>query len=59
MTDQLPSTDAIHNTDAFRRAGEDAGVDLPVDIDLKALAEEVFKLMKEDLRRERERQGKP
>jgi hypothetical protein len=59
MSDPTRLNALIPTTEGLRRAAIEAGVDLPTDVDLKALAEEVFKLMKEELRHERERQGKP
>ncbi len=37
---------------------QEQGAEQPVKIDLQKLAREVYALMKEDLRRERERQGR-
>ncbi len=37
---------------------QEQGAEQPVKIDLQELAREVYALMKEDLRRERERQGR-
>jgi hypothetical protein len=59
MSDPLHAAGAAQEAADLAHGPADEGAALPAEIDLPALAKEIYILLKEDLRHERERQGKP
>jgi len=59
MIDQYHPEGPSEQAEVLQYSPVDNADTLSPDIDLQALAKEIYTLLKEELRRERERQGKP
>jgi len=59
MIDQYHPEGPSDQAEVLRHTPVDDADTLSPEIDLQALAKEIYTLLKEELRRERERQGKP